>query len=224
MNNLQICFRHNFIRSYEDSNFQSYRSLSHAAGTSSSRVQKIVNGHFDDSNVGPGIFTIDRMCRQMRVTPNMLLGYDQKDAPQTSTDRAGMPTIERLTSIYMASNRSLPAFAEFERFLQIYGEPTGDRISLIRSGELSLASRAAGTKDVAFLQNQYFLFANDTKEAIYRGQRHAWDNGIGLEVLKLNHDMPEQGRKAKFNFLRLALRLNQPRGEDVLAVYCELVV
>lgn len=224
MNSLPLCFRNNFISAYQSSGFRSYRSLSHAAGTSSSRVQKIVRGDFDDSNVGPGIFTIDRMCKQLNVTPNDLLGYQRAANDKGMAIRSGMPSIEKLVSLYSSSRANLASFTEFERFLQVYDEPKDGNIHLVRSGELSLAARAAGTNETDFLQDQYFLFTKETKQAIYTGQRRAWDNGIGLEVLQLDHDMPDQDRRAKFSFMRAAFRLSRPDGEDHLAVYCELVV
>lgn len=224
MENTQLSFRNNFIEAFENSGFSSFRSLSHASGTSSSRVQKIATGDFDCSNVGPGIFTIDRMCRQMNVTPNDLLGYEDGGRSRRGGVGLASPDIEKLVARYVTSGGKLDAFLEFSRFLQIYAEPKNNRIHLLTSGPLSLASRAAGTSDVEYLQDQFFHFTKETKKAIYAGQRHAWENGVGLEVLRLNHDMPEKNRRAKFSFLRAAFKLRNNDGTECLAVYCELIV
>lgn len=223
MSSIQLCFRNNFLRWYEKSGFQSLRAFSLASEVSHARAQKIAAGEFDTSPVGPGIFTVDRMCRTLGCTPNDLLGYETETVSPASHARKGEPSVEKLVQCYVRSAGHINGFSEYLHFCQIYGEPKDGQINLRLSGQLSLASRVAETTDIGYLQAQFFEFDEDHRRSVYEGQRRAWDRGIGLEAEFLNHDMKDRGRRARFDYLRAAFRVVMADGSEALLVYCALV-
>lgn len=223
MNSRSLAFRNNFINEFEKSEFTSLRGLSLAAGVSASRAQKIVSGDFDGSPVGPGIFQVDSFCQQLGCTPNDLLGYASTVDNQDPLTRGGEPTIERLVSCYVSSGGHINGFSEYLNFCQIYNEPEDHMINLYSNGPLSLASRASGSTDLHFLQSSFFGFSAETRSQIFHGQRTAWERGMGIEATYLNHNMPEQGRRARFDFLRAAFRVTMADKTEKLLVYCTLI-
>lgn len=222
MNSPALTFRNNFLTRFDASEYSSLRALSLDADASPSRAHKIASGEFDNSQIGPGIFLVDRLARKMGCTPNDLLGY-KKPAPAEDLAPAGKPTIERLTKCYVRSCGHINGFTDYLNFCQIYGEPKDNRINLISSGKLSLATIQAGTSDPAYLQEQFFKFPPERQASIYKGQRAAWDAGMGVAVENLDHAMADRGRRARFDFLRAAFRVLMPDGSTALLVYCELI-
>ena len=223
MSTVQLCFRNNFLKRFQQSGFSSYRHLSLASEVSHARAQKIANGLFDNSDVGPGLFVVDRMCRAMGCTPNDLLGYETGEAQPDQESRSGYPTIERLVRCYVRSAGHISAFTDYLHFCQIYDEPTDGEIYLRMSGKLSLASRVVGTTDTKFLQEQFFKFDEQHRRSVYEGQRRAWEKGMGLDAQFINHDMKERGKRARFDYLRAAFRIHMADGSEALLVYCALV-
>ncbi len=223
MNTRALAFRNNFLNAFRRSKFSSLRSLSLAAGISASRAQKIASGDFDNSINGPGIFLVDSICKQLNCTPNDLLGYETQSQENGPSVRSGEPTIERLISGYVFSGGHINGFMAYSNYCQIYDEPKNGAISLVSNGSLSLASRASGVTDVDFLQKSFFDFPEETRRKIFEGQRHAWENGIGIEVVHLDHNMPTKGRRARFDFFRAAFRIRMADDTDKLLVYCAIV-
>lgn len=223
MSNVQLCFRNNFLRQFERSDFSSFREFSLASGVSHARAQKIANGEFDHSDIGPGVFVVDRMCRVLDCTPNDLLGYDSTPKQPSAQARNGEPSIKKLVQCYVRSGGHINGFTDYLNFCQIYDEPKDGRIFLRMSGQLSLASRVAGTTDINYLQAQFFEFDEEHQQEVYAGQRAAWENGIGMDAPFLNHRMKERGRQARFDYSRVCFRVTMADGSDALIIYCDLI-
>ena len=225
MPSIGLTFRNNFLKFFEASRYTSFRALSLNSGVSPSRAQKISTGLFDDSSVGPGIFLVDKLCRELNCTPNDLLGYADSGQNSGASEpaRTGQPSVEILVQRWVRSGGKVDGFKDFLRYCQIYGEPKDGKIKLLNSGALSLASRAAKTTSVPYLQDQFFKFPANTQSSIYEGQKRAWDRGMGLDAEFVNHQMPEKDRKAKFDFLRAAVRTKMADGSEALVVYCAVI-
>ncbi|GGX63024.1 hypothetical protein GCM10007385_35190 [Tateyamaria omphalii] len=159
----------------------------------------------------------------MGCTPNDLLGYSTPSSSAPTAERIGEPTVEKLVQCYVRSAGHISGFSDYLHYCQIYDEPKDERIFLKVSGRLALASRAANTTDVGYLQDQFFKFDAETRRAIYDGQRTAWENGFGVEAVFLNHPMPERGKRAKFDFLRAAFKTTMADNSKGLVVWCTVV-
>lgn len=226
MNISAVAFRNNFLRIYQRSGFKSYRSLSKAAGVSQSRVQKIATGEFDESLVGPGIFTVNRIAEALRSSPNELLGIHSDSDIQSFEEQGtprGVPTIKRLMACYGDSGGAIEGFKKYLNFCQLYAEPRDRKVKLLWSGSLSLAARKLQTNEVSKLQAVYDDGSDETKEMIYAGQRRAWDAGCGVEPCYPNQKIPKLSKHARFGFIRSAFRVRRPDESECLLIYCELI-
>lgn len=223
MNNRALLFRNNFLKAFEASPFSSLRALSLSSGISASRAQKIASGDFDNSEVGPGIFLIEKICEQLGCTPNDLLGYQSHEPTKNKMHRTGEPSIEKLVTCHVRSSGHISGFSEYLNFCQIYDEPKDGAIKLVSNGQLSLATRVTEETNIGFLQGSFFKFSEETRDQVYQGQRLAWEKGMGLDAVFLNHDIPEKGKRARFDFLRAAFRVRMADSSEKLLVYCTMV-
>lgn len=147
-----LTFRDRFDAAFKNSNIESYSELSRKADLSRPMTCKILNGAYDHSKVGPGIFSVKRLADALNTRVGFLLAEDlatdsssQNFFNGTSWQR-GM--LERLMETHWRGAGRLEAFSDFIEDCDLYEIPTDgqDTPKIKRVGSRTLfAGRLGGT-------------------------------------------------------------------------------
>ncbi len=236
-NELAIGFRERLTKAFEASDFQSHRSLSHAAGWSESRINRIITGQFDNSKDGPGFFGLVKICQVLHVTTDYLAGVEKwsKSNPTTTLNAVNFldsiaaghspPTIKSLMHAYVRSGHRLEAFSSFMDYCDVYGLPTSEdrRVTVHSVGKKSLSALRMGENNHVILQDAYDQASPEFQEQIFSSHLRAYQAGITVEPDSIDQVMENRPVHVKIDYIRVAMRLKDASGQEYIVIFCELI-
>jgi len=238
-----VAFRNRFKKAFEASEFTSYRSLSLATGWSESRIQRIISGQFDDSKDGPGFFGINRVCEQLKITPDYLAGIHRWKDPATEsrptaadTLNATMflqaiaeehqpPSVKQLVRMHTRAGGRIEAFSNHLDYCDAYNMPDHEkRLVQIRSvGLKSLAALRMGEANPLLLQDAFNVATPELRERIYSLHCRTIDRGITIEPDSIDERMSNHPVHVKIDYLRVSMKVTDQDGTESILIFCELI-
>lgn len=208
-----VSFRNRFSLAVSASPYKSLRSLSLDSGFSVSHLHKIHSGRYDHSVTGPGCFGVARVCDTLGVSPNYLLGFQERPGARLAEGA----TIEQMFERYEQSGGRLEGFSDVISYCDIYTEPKDGKANLEVLGPLSLQAQKAG-KDAATLQREYEASGDEVVRTIYERQRRAWDQGSLVEVAYIDKRLVSRPLHARFAYIFAGFRVCTMAGAERLIV------
>lgn len=241
MQNLPI----RLLRAIEKSSYKnSFRKLSREADLSTNFVSNLLNKE-NDTRVGPGFYSICRLCEVLGITPNYLAGLEEpriSAAPQSPEDLLVLrtleaahsmtvsgnstPTIDSLMKLFALSGGRIEAFSSVIDYCDLYFEPKEDdeHLRVKEMGKNSLSSLTLGCRDTDVLQAALKnVEDSEFKALLMNDYKRASKDGVLLSSEELAVQMPNKPRRIKIDYTRLLLKLRNAQGETSILTFARLL-
>jgi transcriptional regulator with XRE-family HTH domain len=242
-------FLHRLKTAIDNSEYkENLRQLSLKCELSPNRISNLLNDEqMSVSKVGPGFFTICRICEALDITPNYLAGLDalrisRPDPLSENVDLAALqaleaakasiisgkspPTVDQLMRLYAKGGGRIEAFSRVSDYFDVYLNPgeDGDRMIVHQVGVKSLASVTLAEKTAEVLQTALDSIDNESfSTRLLNDYKRAGKIGILLTNEELNVTMPNKPLRVKIDYTRLLLRLTDADGRSYIMNYSRLL-
>lgn len=234
---LPVIFKDRLTQAFKRSSFRSHRALSTASGLGETRVHRMINGQFDNSKDGPGLFNIVRLCEQLSITPDYLVGQTGWNNPSSPMDTSGAammeayaglsetPTTKEFARRYVRGGARLEAFHDLRDFFDLYGPPdrVNKNINVLRVGPKSVAGQRVGGSNPAILQTCYDNASPALRNKIFSGQVKAFDGGYVCEPDSIDEMYETVPMHIKIDYLRTSMRVSDASGSEYLILFAEVI-
>ncbi len=200
------------------------------------------------NNRKPNFAAIARICANLGVTPNDLLGlptgigisfsatskesFDQiadkivvcatELAKNKMRDR---PSTDGMLGWWHDNGGRLEGHGQISPFFDLYEEPRRDldTIVLSRMGERSTAAQCLGSTDSAILKSAIAMFDAPTKARIIKAHRSALSGQPLLSVEAIDVSHPSGDVAIAFSYSRLLLPVTDRDGKLLVLTYCQML-
>lgn len=226
MNQAAINFRVKVAHAFEKSHFGSYRKASLAAQMSAPQVQQIIQGRFDNSTTGPGIFAMQRLAKALDVPVGHLLDDDSIDAPKDPGVLNGTaghgPSLDAFTQAHWQGGGQLAAFAHLKEYFDLYRLPPSAQASpqIEKIGRQTLLALRLRTTSASKAQAEFDMLPEEKRANITDFHRQVAQSGIALDNVFFDHRLRTQPVHVRAGYSRLGALVSDPEGQQLVLIYC----
>lgn len=235
---------HDKLKSLIHASGMDYKQLSLKIGQGERYISNMLNSKSD-----PGFGTVAKLCAELNVTPNHLLGIEDKltvVGPQFEKQLVSAQAERLLNAVTREAQARLlsagvrPSFDDvllwwhqqkgllanfdgFETHIDLFEPPKIDSTRPIPHymGPNSLASTAFGVADAAQLKNLLQTFSEDLCEKIVIDHVKASQGNPVLTIENLDVKLPGRRFPARFVYKRLLLPVHDGNGNEYILNYSQ---
>lgn len=222
---LQTRFTKRFNDAFKRSGFSSYSELSRAGGMSRPVTQKIIDGGFDHSPNGPGVFGLKRLADAMGTTIAYLMGEDLTVDTQSQMffNGAGKSkgTIEKLMETYWRGAGRYEAFEKLLEDCDVYEIPGEHDITptIARVGKRTLFAGRLGGPFKRDAQAELNNFTEQKRLDVVKFHRRVAEEKTAIGNAFLEHDMVTRPARVCSPNIRLGLLVEDHRGHQSILIH-----
>jgi len=228
MTDVSLVFKERFTAAFEKSNFRSFRQLSLKSECSEPLVQQIINGKFDGSRAGPGVFTLFRLASTLGLSLDSLLQskfYDNSEELAALNDVKGRDpaSFDTLMSVHWRSGGRLDGFDHVKEHFDLYRAPTEETITpqIQQIGPKGLLSLRLETTDIRVAQREFDRLSDENKKATTAFHREVMASGIRCDNTFLDHRLHLKPVHVRAGYSRLGLRVEGKDGAPMVLIACK---
>jgi transcriptional regulator with XRE-family HTH domain len=214
-----------FERAFEESEFKSLSQLASAAGLSPPVLHKMMNGHFADSRVGPGIFTLKRVATALDIPVGYLIGDDIVRTPEAlsffnGTDR-NKGILEALLETHARAAGRFEAFGRLIDHCDQYEVPTpvSETPIVLAVGKHTLFAGRLGGPFARDAQKELDNMPPDIKQSMIDFHQKVAAEEMAIGTTFLNHAMVTRASRVFAANIRLGLLVRDEKNRKIILLH-----